>query len=235
MNCIIIDDDKLSLRIIEEFVEKTEFLNLIDSYSNAIDAINAFNKNEIHLIFLDVEMPEMSGLEFLKTLKDPPQIIIVSSKDKYAIEAFEYDVTDYLLKPVSYARFYKAVQKAQGRYSSGDSEANDKLDEIFIKNNSSLIKLKYEDIYWIEALENYVVINTYDEKYTIHFTMKSISEKLPSNRFLRVHRSYIVNVNKINVIEDNTVIYEVADGAKVIPIGKSYKDKLMSYINLMSR
>ena len=157
MNCIIIDDDKLSRKLIEEFVNRTGGLKLINTFSNAIDAINAFNRDvEIHLIFLDIEMPEMTGMEFLKSLKYQPQIIIISAKDKYALEAFEYDVTDYILKPVSYARYLKAVDKAINRFTNkmnGKQSTNNALntdeegkDEIFIKKNSSLVRIKYEDI-----------------------------------------------------------------------------------------
>ncbi len=231
MNCIIIDDDLMSRRIIEEFVNRTDQLNLLSSYENAVDAINAFSTEEdIDLIFLDIEMPEMSGIDFLETLTNPPQIIIISSKDKYALDAFNYDVTDYLLKPISYSRFFKAVNKANVRFKN---KVDPRDDEIFIKKNSALVRLKYEDILWVEALENYVIFNTFNEKYTIHFTMKAIEQKLPSNRFTRVHRSYIVNTSSINVIEDNSVIIKTHDGSKSIPIGKSYKDKLMGDINLI--
>jgi DNA-binding LytR/AlgR family response regulator len=231
MNCIIIDDDLMSRRIIEEFIERTDSLHLLNSYENAVDAINAFSTGEdIDLIFLDIEMPEMSGIDFLETLQNPPQIIIISSKEKYALDAFNYDVTDYLLKPITYSRFFKAINKANIRFKN---KVDTKENEIFIKKNSALVRLKYEDILWVEALENYVIFNTYDEKYTIHFTMKAIESKLPSNKFSRVHRSYIVNTSSINVIEDNSIIIKTKDGSKSIPIGKSYKDKLMGDINLM--
>lgn len=231
MNCIIIDDDIMSRRIIEEFVTRTEQLHLLSSYENAVDAINAFNNDDdIDLIFLDIEMPEMSGIDFLETLTNPPQIIIISSKEKYALDAFNYDVTDYLLKPISYSRFFKAINKANVRFKN---KVDPKDDEIFIKKNSALVRLKYEEILWVEALENYVIFNTFKDKYTIHFTMKAIEQKLPSNRFTRVHRSYIVNTRSINVIEDNSVIIKTQEGPKSIPIGKSYKDKLLGDINLI--
>lgn len=232
MNCIIIDDDKLSRRIIEEFVKRTDTLNLLHSFDNPVDAINIFEQeDDIDLIFLDIEMPEMSGIDFLDTLKNPPQIIIISSKGKYAIDAFNYDVTDYLLKPIAFPRFFKAVNKASERFNK--SKVNTKGDEIFIKKNSALVRLKYEDILWVEALENYVIFNTYEDKYTIHFTMKAIEQKLPAEKFSRVHRSFIVNTSSINVIEDNSVVIKTKDGSKNIPIGKSYKDKLMGDINLI--
>ncbi len=229
MNCIIVDDDKLQKRIVEEYIKKTDSLNLIGSFDSAIDAIPILNSNlEIHLIFLDIEMPEMNGIEFLDSLQHLPQIVIMSSKDKYALDAFEYDVTDYLLKPISYARFYKAVDKV---YNKLNKQKNN--DGIFIKNSSNtLVRLNYNDILWVEALENYVVVNNYKDKYTILFTMKAMEKKLPANTFTRVHRSYIVNVKKINVIEDNSIIMKTSTGTKMIPIAKSYKEKLMSYINI---
>ena len=233
MNCIIIDDDKLSRRILEEFIKKTEGLHLKYSFSDAVEPMNTLKKeDEIHLIFLDIEMPEMSGIDFLNSYKNPPQIIIVSAKGKYALDAFEYDVTDYLLKPVTYSRFFKAVDKAQARFEKNKENLIGK-DEIFIKKNSTLVRLNYDEILWVEALENYVIFNTFKEKYTIHFTMKAIEQRLPSHKFTRVHRSFIVNTSKINVIEDNAVIMKTSEGNKTIPIGKSYKEKLMRDINLI--
>jgi|SRR5690606_24697735 DNA-binding LytR/AlgR family response regulator len=237
MNCIIVDDDNFSVRIIEEFVNQTEGLELLGTFTNAIEAVNWLNNSEkepVHLIFLDIEMPEMSGIEFLRALNVIPQVIIYSSQEKYALESYEYDVTDYLLKPVTYARFIKAVNRARERFERKENPVKQST-EIFIKNNSSLVRVKYDDILWIEALENYVVVNTFKEKYTIHFTMKSISDKMPSERFMRIHRSYIVNFSKISAIEDNSVIIRTESGSRVIPIGKSYKDKLLNDINLITK
>ena len=235
MNCIIIDDDSFVRKITEDFVKKTESLTLLHSLSSAVEAVNVLNTNEnIELIFLDIEMPEMSGIDFLNALSSLPQIIIISSKDKYAVDAFEYDVTDYLLKPFTYSRFCKAVNKALERIEK--SRLHSKGDEIFIKHNSSLVKLKYSDILWIEALENYIIINTFDDKYTIHFTMRAIEEKLPAKQFVRVHRSFIVNTGRIHSIEDNTVMIKTSEKAKNnIPIGKSYKDGLLKDLNVIIR
>ena len=235
MNCIIIDDDEMSRRVLEEFINRTDFINLSNSFTNAVEAINYTKQGaDVQLIFLDIEMPEMSGIEFMNTLTQPPQVIIVSSKEKYAVQAFDYSVTDYLLKPITYARYFRAVSKAYEIFNKGRSLADvDK--EIFIKKNSSLVRIKYNDILWVEALENYVVINTTTDKFTIHFTMKSIENQLPTIKFKRVHRSFIVNVSRITSIEDNSVIIKLNDSKKVIPIGKSYRDKLLSEINLMNK
>ncbi len=242
MNCIIIDDDKLSRKVVREFVERTDTLNLIDSYESAVDAINALKNidENIELVFLDIEMPDMSGMEFMQSLDNYPQIIIISAKENYALEAFEYDVVDYLLKPVSYSRFFKAITKTIKRTNESigfryTPQVVNSDDEIFIKKNSTLVRLKYNDILFIEALENYVTVATFDEKYTIHFTMKAIEKKLPSIKFKRVHRSYIVNVNTIKGIEDNSVIIQLKNGTKLIPIGKSYKENLMKDLNLINK
>lgn len=236
IDCIIVDDDKLSRKILEELVARTESLNLVGSYSNAFDAINSLNENkQIGLVLLDIEMPEMSGIDFLNSLKQKPQVVIVSSKEKYALQSYEFDVTDYLLKPVSYARFFKAVEKVLQRLLASDQAESKEEDEIFIRKSSSLIKLKYTEILWVEAMENYIVINTFDDKHTIHFTMKAIEDRLPAKYFIRVHRSFIVNSKKINMIEDNTIIMKTASGTRLIPIGKSYRDDLMKDINLISK
>ena len=236
MNCIIIDDDEMSRRVVEEYINRTDFLNLTHSFSGAVEAINFLKQGDedVQLIFLDIEMPEMTGIEFMNTLTHTPHVIIISSKEKYALQAFEYSVTDYLLKPITYARFFKAVSKVYEVFNKGRS-LNDVDKEIFIKKNSSLVRIKYNDILWVEALENYVVINTPNEKFTIHFTMKSIENQLPLVKFKRVHRSFIVNVSRIASIEDNSVVIKMNEGRKVIPIGKSYRDKLLREINLMNK
>lgn len=236
MNCIIIDDDPLSLQVVEEFVKRTEFLELKYTFNDAVEAINTINVSEenIDLIFLDIEMPEMSGIEFLNTVKDLPQVIIISSQEKYALQAFDYDVVDYLLKPITFSRFYKAASKAQNNSATTEMRQKQK-NEIFIKKDSALVRLKYDDILWVEAMENYVVINSYDQKFTIHFTMKSIIQQLPPDRFKRVHRSYIVNVGNIDRIEDNYVIIKGRKTTKSIPIGKAYKEKFLKEINLIGK
>lgn len=235
MNCIVIDDDKVSLRIIEEFVNRTNNIKLVKSFDNAVDAINEMKSGSlpIDLVFLDIEMPVMTGLDFLNSFESMPQIIIISGKEKYALNAFDYDVTDFLLKPVTYSRFFKAVTKAMDRYNKTKIDTKD--DDLFIKQQSALIRVKHDEILWVEALENYVVFRVFADKYTVHYTMKLVEEKLPAEKFIRVHRSYVVNVNKISFIEDNFIIMETSEGKKSIPIGKSYKDNLLSNINLVSK
>jgi len=234
MNCIIIEDHPESRTLIEIFVKKTGSLNLINSHATAVQAINSKDdKDDIDLVFLDIELPEMTGMEYLKTLSHSPQVIIMSAQDKYALEAFEFDVTDYLLKPVTYSRFFKSVNKALIRFKK-DKNIVKSQNEIFIRKDSSLIKLKFEEIWWIEAMENYVMVNTGTDKYTVHFTLKGILQKLPVDVFQQVHRSYILNLNKIDLIKDNSVILKLNEYDKSIPIGKSYRENLYNNLNLIS-
>lgn len=237
MKCVVIDDDKVSRVLIEKYIGKTDFLEHLISFESAVQALQVINEDsEIDLIFLDIEMPEMSGVEFIQTLNKLPQIIVISAKEKYALEAIEHDVTDYLLKPVTYTRFFKAAGKAYLKHKEEANSSKKTTDGIFIKNSSStFVRLRYDDIYWIEALENYVVIHTPTEKFTIHFTMKAILEQLPDAKFARVHRSFIVNTTKISMIEDNAVILDMPQEKKSIPIAKSYKDTLLKNINIVSK
>jgi len=236
MNCIIVDDDMLSRKVIEEFVKKFSVLNLIGAYSDSISARNELmNRNDIDLIFLDIEMPEMNGFDFINSLDHPPNIILVTSGEQYAIKAFDFNVVDYLLKPVLYARFCKAVDKAMRYFTRKENINNFGDEEIFIKKGSSLVKLKLKEIIYIEALENYVTLNTGDEKFTIHFTMKAIENQLPSGVFVRVHRSFIINKNMIQTIKENSLDLIVGNNVKSIPVGKSYRDILLNDINVMAK
>jgi DNA-binding LytR/AlgR family response regulator len=233
MNCIIIDDDIFVRKITEDFVKKTKSLTLQYSLSNATKAVELLSSDgNIDLIFLDIEMPGMTGIDFLNALNILPQVIIISSKEKYAINAFEYDVTDYLLKPFNYNRFCKAVERALERQEKNRLHARN--DEIFIKHNTSLIRLKCADILWVEAMENYITINTATEKYTILYTMNAIEKQLPQNCFMRVQRSFIVNINHIHSLIDNYIHIKTGSTENnMIPIGKVYKEKLLEALNIL--
>ena len=235
MNCIIVDDDKLSCKLLEGYVGKSSSLNLLGIFNDSVSARNELSKRkDIDLIFLDVEMPEMDGFDFIGSLEFPPNIIIVSSAEEYALKAFDFNVVDYLLKPIPYARFCKAIDKTI-RYFTRKETINSGDQEIFIKNGSSLVKLKLKDIIYVEALENYVTVNTAEEKYTIHFTMKAIENQLPSTLFTRVHRSFIINKSMIQAIKENTLDLVVGKTLKSIPVGKSFRDTLLNDINVMAR
>lgn len=235
MNCIIVDDDKISCKVLEGYVNKSTSLNLIGSYSESIAARNILTeRQDIDLIILDIEMPEMNGFDFIGSLDFPPNIIIVTSAEEYALKAFDFNVVDYLLKPVSYGRFCKAIDKTI-RYYSRKEVSNTGDEEIFIKKGSSLVKLKLKDIIYIEALENYVTLTTNDDKFTIHFTMKAIESQVPSGIFIRVHRSFIINKSMIQAIKENSLDLTVGDTIKSIPVGKSFRDDLLNDINVMAR
>jgi DNA-binding LytR/AlgR family response regulator len=179
-------------------------------------------------------MPEMDGFDFIVSLDFPPNIIIVSANEEYAAKAFDFNVVDYLLKPVSYGRFCKAIDKTI-RYFARKEAPNTGDEEIFIKKGSSLVKLKLKDIIYIEALENYVTLNIKDDRFTIHFTMKAIENQVPSGIFIRVHRSYIINKSMIQTIKENSLDLLVGDTIKSIPVGKSFRDTLLNDINVMAR
>jgi DNA-binding LytR/AlgR family response regulator len=179
-------------------------------------------------------MPEMDGFDFINSLEFPPNIIIVSSADEFALKAFDFNVVDYLLKPITYGRFCKAIDKTM-RYFARKEAPSTGEEEIFIKKGSALVKLKLIDIIYIEALENYVTLNTCDDKFTIHFTMKAIENQLPSGIFIRVHRSFIISKSMIQSIKDNSLDLKVGDTLKNIPVGKSYRDSLLNDINVMAR
>jgi DNA-binding LytR/AlgR family response regulator len=235
MNCIIVDDDKLTCRLLEEYVNRYSSLTLVGTFSDSIKARNILTKrNDIDLIILDIEMPEMDGFDFIGSLDVPPNIIIISSAEEYARKAFDFNVVDYLLKPVTYSRFCKAVDKTI-RYFSRKETNSSGNEEIFIKKGSALVKLKLREIIYIEALENYVTLNTNDDKYTIHFTMKAIEQQLPSGVFIRVHRSYIINKSKIQTIKENSLDLIIGGSHKSIPVGKSFRDSLLNDINVMAR
>ena len=235
MNCIIIDDDKLSCQVISEHVRKTSSLTLIGSYTNSIEARNIIAKRrDVDLLFLDIEMPEMNGFDLISSLESPPYVIVISSDVTHASKAFDFNVVDYLVKPITYPRFCKAIDKAM-RYATKKLTSGQAEKEIFIKKGTSLVKLKIKDIVYIEALENYVTLNTNEDKYVIHFTMKGIEEYLPKGLFIRVHRSFIVNKTNIQTIKESFLDILVGNIIKNIPVGKSFKDSLLEDINVISR
>jgi DNA-binding LytR/AlgR family response regulator len=233
MTCIIIEDCEVTRILIEEFVKKTHMLKLVGSYSSAFEAVRkSANTKKVDLILLDIELPEMSGIEYLQTLTDKPFVIILSGQTKYAVEAFEHNVSDYIVKPVSYSRFHKAVSKAYGQWRREQNIQNIQND-IFIRKGSCLVKLSYDDILWIESLENYVLVYSTQEILTVHFTLKAIILKLPPDQFVQVHRSNIVNISKIQTINRHSLVIPYRQIDREIPIGKSFRGQLLERLNLM--
>jgi DNA-binding LytR/AlgR family response regulator len=234
MKCFICANNS-SCKLLEEFVGKSSSLNLVGTFSDLVSMKDQLsNRRDIDLIFLDVDTPGMDIANFFNSFDYRVNIIIISSDDKDALKAFELNIVDYLLKPVIYSRFCKAVDKAI-RYYANKEVSNSDANEIFIKKGSTLVKLKIKDISYIEALENYVTLNTKNEKFTIHFTMKAIENQLPSDTFIRVHRSFIVNIGLIKAIKDDSLDLILGNELKNIPIGNSFKDPLMNRINIMTR
>jgi DNA-binding LytR/AlgR family response regulator len=235
MNCIIVDDDKLSCKLLEGYVNKYASLNLLGVFNDPVSARNEIAKQkEVDLILLDVSMPEMDGFDLIGSLDHPPNIIIVSGGGEFALRAFDFNVVDFLLKPISYARFCKAIDKVV-RYFAPKEVIKSGDEEIFIKKGSSLVKLKLREIVFVEALENYVTLNTNTDKFTIHFTMKAIESQLPSGVFIRVHRSFIINKSMIQAIKESSLDIMVGHAIKNIPVGKSFRDSLLNDINVMAR
>ena len=229
MKCLIVDDDDLSRGILEDLIKDTSSLSLVASCGDPLKAFNMLKENDIDLLFLDIEMPKMDGISMLKSLNPLPQVILVTSHDEYAVESYEYDVTDFVKKPISAARFLKSIEKASKRFQKTSSSFTAKGETVFIKSDSKLVQINTNQIYWIEALGNYMRVITEDGKYTILSTMKDVANKLPSDDFVRVHRSFIVRLDKIESIEDNYIIIN----ENQINIGKAYKDGLNKKLNLL--
>lgn len=238
INVIIVDDEPLAQDVLETYIEKIPELNLVEKCSNALEANEALKNHDIALMFLDIQMPQLTGIDFLRTLSHPPLVIFTTAYPNYAIEGFELNALDYLLKPISLERFMKAVNKAmeqielQGRGSAAaDAEGEGEPDFIFVKADKKLVKVNYADIIYIEGLKDYVIIRMENSRVITLQTMKSLEEKLPPGTFRRIHRSYIVNVDRIEAIVGNMVEVLEKNQAKHLPIGKNYRDELLEIIN----
>lgn len=231
---IIIDDDELSRMILKRHIKATPSLYLVESFHSSAAGLAWLLKNEkIDILFLDVEMPEITGLELLRTLPIKPQTILITSHKAFALEAFELQVSDYLLKPVDFARFTQAVLNTIAKLpiaATAPETVQDNApdsDELYVKVDTKIVKLNLHNIAFIEARGDYVVINSDNKKHIVYTTMSAIDQKLPSSRFLRIHRSFIINLKMIELIEDDSVLMQ----DKYIPIGGSYQAKFYSKIN----
>jgi DNA-binding LytR/AlgR family response regulator len=244
INCIIIDDEPLAQRVIEKFLEDLPNFHVLAKCNNAFEAMDAINEKDVDLMFLDINMPKLSGLSFLKSLKNPPLVIVTTAYSEYAIEGYELDVVDYLKKPFSFERFFKAIQKVQERLKKPEITHTDKEiahDEspieisadlstskfIFVKANKKNYKVDIDDIFYIEALGDYIKIHTSTQVLVTYQSMKKIELILPSNIFVRIHKSYIVSVNKIKSVEGNMV--EVKN--EKLSIGNSYKQQFQDFVD----
>jgi len=238
MNCIIIDDEATARAIIAQLCTHIPNLNILEDFPNAMQAIKYLNQNEVELIFLDIHMPDFTGFDFIQAIKNPPKIILTTSDPKFAIEAFEYEcIVDYLVKPIVLPRFEKAIQKALVSVSKPKDNLEISLEkkeinsgnDLYVNIDRRLIKIDIPSIYLVEAKGDYIQVKTEGNNYTVHSTLKKIEDKLPKNLFLKVHRSYIINIQKIIDIEDNSVLIK----KDVIPVSRSNRPELMKRLNLL--
>jgi two-component system LytT family response regulator len=228
MNCIIVEDDQLSTQALLHLANQVDDIKVAKTCSSSIQALDVIRNENIDLVFLDVELPGMSGIDMLKAIDKRPLVILTTSQTKYAIDAFELNVVDYLIKPLTLPRFMKAINKTKDFLKTGE-EVNVSKDYVFIKNNSVFEKIIIDDILYIEALGDYTRIYTKEKRYVIHTTLKSLEVKLPGDKFVRSHRSYIIQIDSVKKIEDTTIFINDIS----IPIGAVYKDGFIKRLNML--
>ena len=226
LNCIVVDDSAIQRVIITKLISESVLLHLVGDFSNALEAKNCINNNVVDLIFLDVEMPLINGFDLLDGLRIKPQIIFITSKADYAIKAFDYDATDFLHKPITKERFVKAVKRAYELHTLRNENGEENGESIIIKSNLKKIKVFITKIKWIEAFGDYIKVVTDDESFLVLSTMKKFEVELPANKFIRVHKSFIINVEKVDKF--NHKFAEI--GASKIPLSRNKKEEIMKAI-----
>ncbi len=232
IKAIIVDDEPLALDVLETYIEQMPGIELVARCENAFEANTALQTQDVDLMFLDIQMPQMTGLEFLKSLEKSPSVIFTTAYSEYAVEGFDLNIVDYLLKPISLERFMKAVNKASEKLvTTNDQASSDGEEFFFVKADKKLVKINFNEILYIEGLKDYVIIKKDVGRVITLQTMKSLEAKLPSSRFMRIHRSYIINLNQIKAIVGNMVEVIEKGQTKHIPIGKNYREGLLEVIN----
>ena len=226
MKCLIVDDEPLAQEVIENYIARIPNLEVVKKCSDAIQAFEVMKREKIDLIFLDIQMPVIDGLSFLKSVKNIPAVIITTAFPQHALESYDFDVTDYLLKPISFERFLKAVNKVVDKTNAAASAAEPKSDFTFLKVDGKLIKVNFSEIMYVEGMKDYLKVFLKDKFYVVHQTMKRFEESLPHQQFVRVHKSYIVSLAAVKTIIGNYI--EVND--QHIPIGANYKDELIQLV-----
>ncbi|CDD33331.1 response regulator transcription factor [Phocaeicola barnesiae] len=238
LRCALVDDEPLALSLLESYVRKTDSLELCGSYSSAIQAMKSLPEHPVDLLFLDIQMPELNGLEFSRMVSDNTRIIFTTAFEQYAIDGYRVNALDYLLKPISYNDFIEAVNKALQWFElRKKAETPDSVqtslptdsNHIYVKSDYKIVQIELDKILYIEGLKDYIKIYTEDNPRPILSltSMKTMEEKLPSNRFIRVHRSYIVQKQKIKIIDKGRIVF----GKEYIPVSDSYKQELQNYVN----
>ena len=233
MNCVIVDDEPLAREGIASYVQEINFLNLIGTCENPVDLMRLLDEHPIDLIFLDIQMPKMNGIDFLKITKNPPMVVITTAFPSFALEGFQLNVLDYLVKPITFDRFLKAASKARDYHrlvnqnSVAEGQQNDtKPDYFFVKCGSKYEKIQLDDILYIQGMQNYVTIYTSKGKYMTLLYLKNLETNLDGASFMRVHKSYIVSINKIDGIEGN----EIFMGSNRIPISRNYRELVIEKV-----
>lgn len=230
MKSIIVDDNKLSILLLKTLCEKNNDIEIIGVFYSAVEALKFLNSNNVDLIFLDIQMPIYSGFDFIKTLKNPPNIIITTSNKEYAYDAFEYEfIVSFLVKPIKQILFDKAIEKVVIQKKIDQKDQNLNNDFLYVNIDRRLTKMRVSDIYIIEAKGDYIHIKTEEENYLVHSTLKKIQDKLPEHLFLKIHRSFIINLKKIVDIENNSILIK----KQVIPISRVKRPLLMKRLNLL--
>lgn len=228
LRCVIIDDEPIARKGLKEYMQDASFLQLAGEFDNPLKAADLLAHEKIDLLFLDIQMPKMTGLEFLKTLAHPPMVIFTTAYPQYAVEGFEWNAIDYLVKPFSFERFWKAVSKARNMQEviSQPATSAAEPDYFYIKTDNKLVKVLYDDILFVEALQNYVAVYTTGKKYITYLTFHSIEEHLPAARFIKTHKSYIVAANKVESIEGN----DITIGSHHVPISRTEREAVLQQL-----
>lgn len=232
ISCVAIDDESLALSVIEDYIRKSDFLELKASFTNPVKAFTFVNENDIDLIFIDIQMPDLNGMELVSKLRNKPLIIFTTAYSKYAIDGFKVDAIDYLLKPIDFPDFAKAADKAREWFylrSQKPADIDSNNDFLFIKSEHKVIRINFKDILYIQGMSEYVKIFVGTGKpITSLLSLKSLEQRLPQKQFMRVHKSFIVNLEKITVIERNEIYY---DNGTVIPVSNQYRDIFQKYLD----
>ena len=230
LTCLIIDDEPLARKGLKEYIDDVDFLTLCGEFDSALKAVDVLRTGDVQLIFLDIQMPKITGLQFFKSLQQAPPVIFTTAYPQYALDGFELNALDYLVKPISFERFLKAALKAKEYYElrsqNKQKEPTATPDYLFIKVDGKLVKILYDEILFVEAVQNYVTIHTRDKKLLTYLTFHSIEEFLPSEQFIKTHKSYLVSLSKIESIEGNCLQI----GNHIIPISRSQKDEVMAKV-----
>jgi DNA-binding LytR/AlgR family response regulator len=229
IKCIIVEDETLAQNVIQSHLQKTEQFELVGICSNALEAKEALNKQDVDLIFLDIQLPGMTGLNFLRNMQNPPLVVLTTAYSEYALESYEFNVIDYLLKPISFERFSKTINKiTEGKLFNSVSRENENMprDHIFIKSNNKFFKVNFSEIIYIEGMKDYLKIHTTDYKLVTHQTLSEMEKILPEKQFIRVHKSYIISLAHIKSIYGNNIEMNKAS----VPIGINYKERVMQLL-----